>query len=649
MIRAPHGTWQSPISTDSIVRDTVGLSSLRLHGEDVFWLESRASEGGRNVLVRRFPDGATIDVTLPGFNVRTRVHEYGGGAYAVVDGACYFTNFADQRLYHQAFDAVPVPISPMAEIRHGDLVPDPGGSGVIAVREDHTQGQPEAVNTLVQVTPQASRTLAEGYDFYSSPRLSPDGRRLAWLCWRHPNMPWDGTELWVAEWTSSGSLEQTHQIAGGRKESIYQPEWSPGGNLYFTSDRTGWWNLYQWSGSEVVQVTAVEAEFGRSQFGLGQSNYGFINETRILATPTAGGVTRLVEVDTTTGELAEISTGHTVFADVQVGEQRAVFVAASRTAAAAVVSLDLRTREVEILKRSSELDLPDGSISIGEPTEFPTEGGRTAHAFYYPPTSTYFEGPDGERPPLIVRSHGGPTGAVSNTLNLGIQFWTSRGFAYVDVNYGGSTGYGREYRERLYGHWGVVDVDDCINAARHLLGRGLAATGKVAITGGSAGGYTTLCALAFRDFFNAGASHFGVADLCSFAETTHKFESRYLDQLIGPYPEARDLYIERSPIRAVSQIRCPVILFQGLEDRVVPREQAEEMVSALEASGLTYAYVPFEGEQHGFREARNIKRALEAEMDFYSQVFGIRLAEKVEPVHIHNLLVPEQGGSIGAP
>ncbi|MEJ5197870.1 MAG: S9 family peptidase [Anaerolineae bacterium] len=634
-IIAPYGAWKSPITPDLIVAGTVGLNAIRVDGDDVYWIESRPTEAGRNVIVRRTPDGRTADLTPMPFNARTRVHEYGGGEYLVYDGVVYFANFADQRLYRQEVGAAPRPITPEGALRYADAVMDARRGRLICVREGHTAADREAINALVAVAcdgdPAGGRVLVSGNDFYASPRLSPDGRRLAWLTWNHPNMPWDGCELWVADVQADGALDGARLVAGGPAESIFQPEWSPTGELHFVSDRTGWWNLYRWRDGRVEPLCEMAAEFGLPQWVFGMSTYAFVAPDRIACAYTQNGIWRLALLDTTTKTLTPLDLPYTEIGGVRGAPGAAFFIAASPTEATAVVRLDVASGTITVLRRSSAVTVDAGYLSVPQPIEFPTEGGLTAHALYYPPANRDYRAPAGERPPLLVLSHGGPTGATSSALRLGIQFWTSRGFAVVDVNYGGSTGYGRAYRERLNGQWGIVDVDDCVNAARYLAGRGLADENRLAIRGGSAGGYTTLAALTFRKVFKAGASHFGVSDLEALATDTHKFESRYLDRLVGPYPERRDLYIARSPIHFTDRLATPLILFQGLEDRVVPPSQAEKMFAAVKAKGLPVAYVPFEGEQHGFRKAENIKRTLEAELYFYSRVFGFPLADAMEP------------------
>lgn len=639
--REPYGSWKSPITSDLIVSGSIGLGQIEVDGEDVYWSESRPQEGGRNVIVQRTPDGGTSDVRPAPFNARTRVHEYGGGSFMVADGVVYFSNFGDQRLYRMEQSGEPQPITPEVELRYADGIVDRRRKLIFCVREDHTEEGKEAVNTLVQVNiagdNSGGQVVAEGADFYASPRLNADGSRLAWLQWYHPDMPWDGTELWVADVGEDGSLENAQRVAGGREESIFQPEWSPEGVLHFVSDRSNWWNLYRVREGEVELLCEMDAEFGMPQWVFGMSSYGFEAEERIVCRYGQHGFSYMAVLDTARHELEPIDTAYSSISGIRVSKGRVVFSGGSPTEHVAIVQLDLTSRKVEVLRRSSDIEVDPGYVSEAQAIEFPTENGQTAHAFFYPPNNRDYAAPEGERPPLLVISHGGPTSATVATLSLSTQFWTSRGFGVLDVNYGGSTGYGREYRQRLNGEWGIVDVNDCINGARYLVERGEADGERLAIRGGSAGGYTTLNALTFHDVFKAGASYYGISDLEAMARDTHKFESRYLDSMIGPYPERADLYRERSAIHSTHLLSAPMILFQGLEDKVVPPNQAEMMVDALRKKGLPVAYVAYEGEQHGFRKAENIKRSLDAELYFYSRIFGFELAEAVEPVEIENL------------
>lgn len=638
---APYGSWKSPITADLIVSGAIGLNQPAIDGADIYWLEMRPSEGGRQVIVKRDEQGQLSDINPAPFNARTRVHEYGGGDYLVSNGAVYFSNFADQRLYKQMADEAPQPITPAAEMRYAEAIIDSARDRIICVREDHSVPGREASNALVALNANGNHgcgeVLVSGNDFYSSPRLSPDGTKLVWLTWNHPNMPWDGTELWQAQVTADGSLTEATLIAGGKEESIFQPQWSPDGELYFISDRSGWWNLYRFHEGQVVTITNLPGEIGVPQWIFGLSCYAFASPQQIVCIYYVLGMARLAVIDTKTLELAPVDIPYTDLGFIRAAEGQAVFRAGSPTSAPVIVRFDLQSRTVETLRRSNNLNLEPGYLSAPEAIEFPTTDGLKAHGFYYAPRNRDYRAPAGELPPLLVKSHGGPTSAAPTALSLNIQYWTSRGVAVLDVNYGGSSGYGREYRERLNGKWGVVDVDDCANGAKYLVARGDVDPNRLMITGGSAGGYTTLCALTFRDTFKAGASHYGVSDAEALTAETHKFESRYLDNLFGPYPERRDIYYERSPINFTEQLSCPVIFFQGLEDRVVPPNQAELMVDALQRKGVPVAYVPFAGEQHGFRQAQNIKRSLDGELYFYSRVFGFELADQVEPIEISNL------------
>jgi len=641
---APYGSWRSPLSAAAVAGGETPLAGLALVGDDVFWLEGRPLEGGRYVVVRRSPDGATEDATPAGFNVRTRAHEYGGGAWLVTGTTIVFANYDDQRLYRQDGGGAPYPITPEPELpagaRYADGCVTPDGTWLVCVRELHSEAA-EARNELA-ILPMdgaaAPRTLVGGHDFFSSPALSPDGRRLAWLAWDHPRMPWDGTELWLADFSPEG-VSNPRRIAGGPEESVYQPAFDPTGRLHIVSDRTGWWNLYRLADDGSARALApMEAEFGVPQWVFGTSTYSFLGDGRIATTYVQGGFSHLGLLAPGSGRVQPLGLPFTAIAPgLSASDGRLGFIASSPTEATSAVVLDVASGAVTVLRRSVAQPLDRRYVSAPRAIEYPTEHGLTAHAIHYPPANADYQPPPGDRPPLLVLSHGGPTSMTRAQLSVAIQYWTTRGFAVADVNYGGSTGYGRAYRARLNGQWGIVDVDDCVNAARYLVEHGDADGGRLAIRGGSAGGYTTLCALVFRDSFRAGASYYGVADCETLATDTHKFESRYLDGLIGPYPAARDVYYARSPIHFADRLSCPVILFQGLEDRVVPPSQAEEMVRALRDKGLPYAYLAFAGEQHGFRRASTIQRTLEAELYFYGRVFGFPLADPVEPVTIENL------------
>ncbi|MEB3292881.1 MAG: S9 family peptidase [Synechococcales bacterium] len=665
---ASYGTWKSPISSDLIVAGTIGLGQIAIEGDQVFWQESRPTEAGRTVVVKRATgargdrppeDSPFVELNSAPFNVRTRVHEYGGGAYTVADGVLYFCHFADQRIYWAQPGESPIPITPEGRYRYADLKYDRAHHRLIAIREDHSQPDREAVNTIVgiplagcgQIAPELPEpigqepiVLVEGHDFFASPHLSQDGRWLTWITWDHPNMPWDGTELWIAAIQADGSLAMPEKLAGGQEESIFQPQWGPDDRLYFISDRTGWWNLYRWHSAhipgvagEIEMLCPKEAEFGLPQWVFGMSTYGFISPTELVCTYSERGLSHLARFDLSSLELTEIPTPYSSVSGLQTAAGIIAFLGGSVTEPTAIVQMDAQTLEYQVLRRATDLQIDPGYLSEPEPIAFPTENGLTAYAFYYPPTNRDFNPPAGEKPPLLVKSHGGPTAATSASFELRIQYWTSRGFGVLDVNYGGSTGYGRAYRERLRGNWGIVDVDDCANGAKFLVEQGRVDGDRLVIAGGSAGGFTTLCALTFRDVFKAGASYYGVSDLKILAEDTHKFESRYLDSIIGPYPDRADLYHDRSPIHAIDRLSCPVIFFQGDEDRVVPPNQSELMANALREKGVPVAYVLFAGEQHGFRKAENIKRALDGEFYFYARVFGFQPADAIEPIAIEGM------------
>ena len=620
---APSGTWTSPITAARVAAGVRPVSSPRVVDDRVLWLQSLPEEGGRIAVAARGADGASRIVTPAPFNVRTRVHEYGGGAWAAAGDTLWFSNFADNLVYAQVADAAPVAITADGLQRHADLELDAERRRLIAVREQHG-GAGEPVTTIVALDLDggASTTLVEGADFYAAARVSPEGRRLAWLSWSHPRMPWEGTELWLAAIADDGSLTHSRCVAGGPSESLCQPQWGPDGKLYVVSDRSGFWNLYRLEAAGLVALCPMEAEFGLPQWVFAQSTYGFSGSHEIIASVRQDARSSLLRIDVRSGVATPLATPFEDIAELRVGDGFAVVEAGAPTLSTSIAMISLADAGLTVLASSAD-ELPDAAmLSIPHAIRFPSANGRTAHAFHYPPTNAGFEAPAGERPPLIVTLHGGPTSMAGNTLKLATQFWTSRGFAVLDVNYGGSTGFGRAYRQLLSGQWGIVDVEDCIAGARHLVAQGLADGERLAIRGGSAGGYTTLAALAFHDVFKAGASYYGVGDLRALDADTHKFESRYTTDLLAPMPERERLYLERSPINAADRISCPVIFFQGLDDKVVPPAQSEQMVQALRAQGIPVAYLPFEGEGHGFRKKETVQRALEAELSFYAQVFG---------------------------
>ena len=636
--QAPYGEWKSPITAALVAEGSRPLALPRTSGTDVYWLEGRATEGGRMTLLRADEGGTVQELTPAPFNVRSRLHEYGGGAYLVLDDGVLFSHFADNRLYLRRGETPAAALTESGQHRHADFVHDRRLRRVIGVREDHSLSSTVPTNTVcaIALDDGTETILAQGQDFYAAPRLSPDGKHLAWLSWNLPRMPWESTELWLAEVADDGSLIAPHKVAGGGLESICQPEWSPDGRLYFVSDSSGWWNLYRLDGEVAVPLHPKAAEFGYPHWVFGESMYGFISAAEIACTFIENGVSHLARIDIESGKLRAIAAPYADVQELQVGAGFMVLIAGSPTTPLEVARIDLAEAERRILARSIAMPPTPEYLSVPTSISFPSAAGRTAHAFHYPPANRDFTAPDGEQPPLIVISHGGPTSMATSTLKLATQFWTSRGFAVLDVNYGGSSGFGRAYQDALRGNWGIVDVEDCVNAARFLSQRGLADSHRLVIRGGSAGGFTTLCALAFHDVFKAGASYYGVSDLKGLDDDSHKFESRYNTYLIAPAPQAEALYLQRSPSHHADRLKSPMIFFQGLDDKVVPPQQSELMVEALKSRGVPVAYLAFEGEGHGFRKAENIQRSLEAELYFYARIFGFNLADAIEPVTIDN-------------
>jgi dipeptidyl aminopeptidase/acylaminoacyl peptidase len=637
---APFGSWRSPITTQMLVQGSVRFGDMSVDGDTLYWVEMRPEENGRYAIVRHMPDGAVQDVLPPPFSARTLANEYGGGALLASGGVVYFSNYADQRIWRIApSQAEPQAVTAEGKLRFADLVHDARRNRLVAVSEDHTTSDDEPPNRIVAIdlSDGSIATLVEGADFYSNPRVSPDGGQLSWLAWNHPNMPWDDTELFVAKFNDDGSPGPARKVAGDLEESIFQPSWSPDGTLYFVSDRTDWWNLYAERDGKVVPILTMQAEFGAPQWVFGVTTYDFSPDGRIVARYTSGGMWRLMRIDPQTGRYEKVDLPYSYISGVHVAGERAYIVAGAPAELDAVVEVDLASGKPQVIRRSAPLEPDPDYTSPPQAIEFPTGDGKTAHAFYYPPVNRDFHGPAGDAPPLVVMVHGGPTSATPAMFRLTTQYWTSRGFAVCDVNYGGSTGYGREYRNRLRDSWGVVDVADATNAALYLAREGKADAKRMVIRGGSAGGYTTLACLAFNDVFRCGASLYGVSDLALLVHDTHKFESRYLDRLVGKYPQEEARYRERSPIFHLDGFDRPVILLQGLEDKIVPPNQAELILESLKKRGVSVAYVPFEGEQHGFRKAENIVRAYEAELYFYSRILGFTPADDIEPVEIFNL------------
>lgn len=634
----PYGAWPSPIEAAMLASQSVRLGGVVLDGADTMWVEGRPTQAGRSVLVRMSEGAAAVDLTPAPWNIRSRVHEYGGGAFAARNGTVWFVHDEDQRLYALEPGGTPRALTPPGPYRHADPDPSPDGRYIVCVREDHS-GAGEPVNTLLSVDGAGGgvRQIAAGHDFYAYPRISSDGCALAFIAWDHPDMPWDASVLYLAERAPDGTLAQQRAIAGGEGVSVFQPQWAPDGRLWFVSDAGGFWNLHVLDADGPRCVIREEAEYGMPMWQFAMSTYGFADERTLVAASCRDGYWRVEAIDLATLARTPMPCDVSAVSGLVAGGGRAMVLAASPTRVQSLLCWDLARGDVQTLRASTMQTLDPAHVSVPEAVHFATDDRQVAHAFFYPPVNPTCIAPAEERPPLIVIGHGGPTGATSASLDLGVQFWSSRGFAVLDVNYRGSTGYGRAYRRLLDGEWGVADVADCVNGARYLADAGRVDRARMAIRGRSAGGYTVLAALAFHDTFAAGASYYGIGELEALARDTHKFESRYLDRLVGPYPECAALYRERSPLHHLEGLSCPVIFFQGLEDRVVPPNQAQMMRDALFAKGIPVACLMFEGEQHGFRRAETIVRTLEAELYFYGRVFGFTPAGELEPVRIDNL------------
>lgn len=639
----PYGAWPSPITPAMLVSSPPGIREAGTWNDAICWVESRPQEKGRYVLVMRTTNGP-LDLTPEPFSVRNRVHEYGGGAWTGAGDALVFSNFADNRLYRlDAVGAEARPITPEGAFRYADLQADVTNGRLYAVREDHRVDGHEPENTLVVLdldgpNDDGGRVIASGTDFVSSPRLSRDGARISWITWNHPSMPWDETLLWVADIMSDGTLANSHTVAGGPGVSAILQDWDHQGHLIYVSDESGWWNLHRHDGTNVTPLTTGEVEHGVPLWNFGVSTWTELSDGSIAAAFTSNGnwylrtigpdgnIMQLDEVFTSIGDVHVLPGGSTIMCKVGTAMEPSK-----------LVEIDPGTGSQAPLVEPQPVDIDPGCVSIAQPVAWPTPDGDTAHGFFYAPTNKHVVAPDGTLPPLVVISHGGPTGSTSATFSLAYQFWTSRGFAILDVNYGGSTGYGRAYRERLKGAWGIVDVDDCVSGAEFLVKECLVDPDRLVIRGGSAGGFTTLAALAFRDAFAAGVSYYGIGDLEALALDTHKFEARYLDGLVGPYPETVETYHERSAIHHVDQLSSPMILLQGLDDKVVPPDQATKMADAVRAQGLPVALVMYEGEGHGFRMAETIEHSMLAELSFLGQVFGFEPAGEVPQLLIDNL------------
>lgn len=630
------GSWESTITTDLILNNSVSLGEISLFGDDIYWVEMRANEGGRYVVVKQTIDGKKTDAIPSGYNARTRVHEYGGGSYLVTNRGVVFSNFDDQSLYLVDANNVCKKLTIQEDCRYADIIYDKYRERLICIREDHSERAKEAVSSIIAVSLLESGNeiiLQCGADFYSNPRLSNDGQKLCWISWFHPNMPWDNTSLFTSEINDVGQIGKASLVAGGDiNESVCQPSWSFDDILYFISDKNNWWNLYRLGENGIECIIKLDAEFAVPQWSFRESNYDFIDYNSIISIYRQQGLAYIAIINTDKKTFETLSLSYTEIESLVCKKNKAYFLGSSPTEFKSIIEYDIEKKIVNVIQKSNAICLDKEYISVGESISFPVDENKHAHAVFYRPQNRYYTGLDDEKPPLVVMSHGGPTGESHNGLKMVVQFFSSRGFAVLDVNYGGSSGYGREYRRRLNGNWGIVDVNDCSKAALYVAEEGWVDKDRLAIRGGSAGGFTTLAALAYTDVFKAGASHYGVSDLEALTKETHKFESRYLDTLIGAYPETQEIYKERSPVNSVDRLSCPVIFFQGLEDKIVLPNQAELMVDALKLKGIPVVYIAYEGEQHGFRQAKNIKRTLESELYFYATIFNFKCADKIEPI-----------------
>jgi len=637
MIRKPYGSWKSPISGKSLVQSSLRLGQIQIDDESVYWTEGRPAEKGRTALMV-WSGGDNREITSSQSDVRTRTHEYGGGAFLCNAGRCFYINNSDQQIYEVLEKDESKQVTNQPKYRFADMILDQNRGLLFAVGEDHSDPH-NIENYLVSISlaTGAMEIVAGGHDFYSNPQLSPDGNQLLFLTWDHPNMPWDGTQLKLAKLKEDGSFNSIQDIAGGKHESIFQPLWDPDGSIYFVSDRNGWWNIYHYSEAQTTCVLEKEAEFGLPQWVFGMSKYTVLNSGDLVATYSDMTGSHLIRIDVDSGSSKEIRTIFSTIDQVRGSKNSIAFVGQTDSQPGEVVAMDLDSNTSQTIQRAAETDIDETYIASAQHISFKSAPDELTHAWYYPPKNPGYTAPAGNLPPLIVLSHGGPTGNSSGAFSLAIQYWTTRGFAILDVNYSGSTGYGRKYRERLRGEWGIRDVQDCAAAANYLADEGLADRERLIIKGGSAGGYTTLAALTFLDVFKAGASYYGVGDLTLLAQDTHKFESRYLDSMVGPYPKEKQLYFDRSPLNFADQLDCPVIFMQGLDDPVVPPNQAESMVAALKRNGIPVAYLPFEGESHGFRQSTTVIKAIESEYYFYSRIFGIEPEESAEAIEIFNL------------
>jgi len=634
----PFGSWKSPIQAASLVQNTLRLGQLQVVSGRILWTEGRPAEKGRTALMEWLPDRGVREL-ITEQDVRTRAHEYGGGAFCGSQERIVFANNADQQLYELSGTQSVRQLTNHEHFRYADAILDEQRQQVFVVGEDHSDAD-NVENMLLRIPLQGTGqqvVIAAGHDFYSNPQLGPDGRQLLFLTWDHPDMPWDATCLWLGTLDGIGNIAELTKIAGTGEQSIFQPLWTPQGDVVFVSDQNGWWNLYRYSQGKINCLLPLKAEFGLPQWVFGMSTYAVLEDGSILASYRNQSGSHLIELNPDLGVYQELSLPFTDIDQLHAAGDQIVLIGKTTTSGTALVSINRVSQAMQVIRKASEFELKPQYISKPELIAFESQPGEPSYGWFYPPRNPDFLNPKGELPPLVVISHGGPTAYSSGVFNLTIQYWTSRGFAIVDVNYSGSTSFGRAYRQRLNGNWGVRDVADCAQAAQYLAQQKRVDPDRLIIKGGSAGGYTTLAALTFTDVFKAGASYYGIGDLELLARDTHKFESRYLDRLVGSYPQDKKLYQERSPIHFTDQLTCPVIFLQGLDDPVVPPNQAETMVAALRQKGLPVAYVPFQGEAHGFRQATTIIKAIESEFYFYCRIFSIQPADELEEIEIFNL------------
>lgn len=670
-----YGSWTSSLSAKILAKKSIRYGHMCVDEGNIYWLESRASEKGRGVIVKRSQSGKTQDLLPETISVKSKVHEYGSGDYIVKEGVVYFANGKDQCVYRydgkleQLTESVNIQnqdlLEPgLIEARYADFELSADKQFLICVRETHYKtSNNKVVNELVCIHLSSDekikpvKVIQTGRDFYTFPRLTLNSNRIAWTCWNQPEMPWDSAELWVADFHKDGRVDAVHKVAGGvskeRKESIYQPVWSCDGVLHYISDASGWSNIYSCRDGLKNALTPIDREFGIPQWSLASSTYVMTKGNHIYAVYVQDGEQQLCHIDESNGYIEPIVLPIKDFGEhLLLSEDKLYYRGAGPSLSEGVYEFDLITKENKLISLQKEFPLLIEELSIAKPIEFEVKDSkidtissnktsnnniRNCHAFYYEPNNTQFKAPENTKPPLIVISHGGPTSMTTSSLSSAVQFWTQRGFAVVDVNYSGSTGFGKRYKDRLINNWGVIDVEDCIAAAQYLVKEKLADENALLIRGGSAGGYTTLCALTFYDEFKAGTSRYGISDLECLATDSHKFEARYLDSCVGEYPKEKQKYINRSPIHFTDKLSCPILILQGEDDKVVPPNQAEMMVEALKEKSLPFTYQLYKGEAHGFRKEETIIHSLNAELSFYRQVLGIESDEEIEKIVVENL------------